>query len=547
MNGLMQHWPLTTTTILEHAKREHGGREVVTRSIEGDIRRYGYADLHRRALQVARALAASGVARGDRVATLAWNTDRHMEIWYGVMGSGAVCHTINPRLPLEQIAYIISHAADRILFVEAGFLPLLAPLRTKWGNLQEIIVLTAAPEECPLSPRPLAYEQWLASSATGAAEWPALPEETAATLCYTSGTTGHPKGVLYSHRSNVLHAMAINMADGFGFRTRDVVLPIVPMFHANAWGTIFAAPIAGAKLVLPGCRLDGASLWELLELERVTVTAAVPTVWLGLLRYLDESGRKLPHLERVLIGGSAVPRIMVERFERDFDVEVIHAWGMTELSPVGTFGTSKSAYREKDEEVYMGRKLKQGRVPYTVELKVVDEAGTELPRDGAAQGELKARGPAIVGQYYGEAQEATDAQGWFATGDVATIDPEGYMQIVDRSKDVIKSGGEWISSISLENTALGCPQVAEAAVIAIPHEKWGERPLLLVVAKPGGHLDPQTVLAYMKERVAKWWVPDRVQLVSEIPHSGTGKIRKDLLRRWYAGPAREPSEQAQRE
>ncbi|HET9389874.1 MAG TPA: long-chain fatty acid--CoA ligase [Steroidobacteraceae bacterium] len=535
MNGLMQHWPLTTTTILRHAMREHGGREVVTRSIEGEIRRYGYADLHRRALQVVHALQASGVVRGERVATLAWNTDRHMEIWYGVMGFGAICHTINPRLPAEQLAYIINHAQDRILFIEAAFLPLLAPLRARLPSLREVIVLTDPGEACVLSPAPVLYEHWLTRGGGGHGAWPDLPEETAATLCYTSGTTGHPKGALYSHRSNVLHALAINTADGFGLRTRDVVLPIVPMFHANAWGTIFAAPMAGAKLVLPGCRLDGASLWELMESERVSVTAAVPTVWLGLLRYLDETGRRLPHLQRVLIGGSAVPRVMVERFERDFGVEVTHAWGMTEMSPVGTFGSSKFADPEKDEEAYMSRKLKQGRVPYTVELKVVDESGEELPRDGHSQGEVKVRGPAIVGRYFGEANEATDAQGWFATGDVATMDSQGYLQIVDRSKDVIKSGGEWISSIALENTAMGHPQVAEAAVIAVPHEKWGERPLLLVVAKDPG-LEPQSVLEYVQERVAKWWVPDRVQLVSEIPHSGTGKIRKDLLRQRYGGP-----------
>ncbi|HZO24099.1 MAG TPA: long-chain-fatty-acid--CoA ligase, partial [Steroidobacteraceae bacterium] len=435
-----------------------------------------------------------------------------------------------------QITYIIDHAQDSVLFMEAAFLPLLAPLRTKLASLRQIILLSDSADAAALLPEALFYEPWLAQGGGERFEWPAVAEETAATLCYTSGTTGHPKGVVYSHRSNVLHALAINAADGFGLRTRDVMMPIVPMFHANAWGTIFAAPMAGAKLVLPGCRLDGAALWQLLEEERVTVTAAVPTVWLGLLKYLDETGRNLPHLQRVLIGGAAVPRMMLERFERDFGVEVIHAWGMTEMSPVGTFGTLKSADREKDEEVYIRRKLKQGRIPYTVELKVVDAAGAELPRDGQARGELKARGPAIVSRYFGEADAATDAQGWFATGDVATIDAEGYVQIVDRAKDVIKSGGEWISSIELENTAMGHPQVAEAAVIAVPDEKWGERPLLLVLPKSGERLDPQSVLAHLQGRVAKWWIPERVQIVAEIPHSGTGKIRKDLLRERFGRP-----------
>ncbi len=532
MRGLMQEWPLVIPSVLDHAQREHGEREVVTRAVEGGFRRYTYRDLSRRARQVADALRVSGVQPGDRVATLAWNTERHMEVWYGVMGIGAICHTVNPRLFPEQIGYIIQHAQDRVIFADGCFLPLLEKLRPQLASVERVIALSeGAATECALSP--VGYEDWLAQGAD-TFEWPPLPEETAATLCYTSGTSGQPKGVLYSHRSNILHAMALNLADGMGIRASDVVMPVVPMFHANAWALVFAAPMVGAKLVLPGAKLDGASVWELLDRERVTFTAAVPTVWLGLLQHLEQTGRKLPYLQRVFIGGSAVPRLIVERFERDYDVEVIHAWGMTELSPAGTVCKPKRSDCEPDPESEMRRKLKQGRSFYTVEMKAVDERGEELPRDGRSRGELMVRGPAIARRYYGHSADATDPQGWFATGDVATIDADGFMQVVDRSKDVIKSGGEWISSIELENAAVGHPHVAEAAVIGIPHEKWGERPLLLVVPKPGAPLEGQSVLGYLRDKVASWWIPERVEIIAEIPHSATGKIRKDLLRERFA-------------
>lgn len=529
MRGLMQHWPLVVPTILDHAKREHGDREIVTRPVESGMRRYTYRELHSRARRVAKMLQAYGVKAGDRIATLAWNTDRHVEIWYGVMGSGAICHTINPRLFADQIAYIINDAQDRMIFAEAAFVPLLQKLRAQLRSIERIVVLDAHQGPRDGSPELTGYEEWLATVDDGF-EWVRMPEESAATLCYTSGTSGQPKGVLYSHRSNVLHALVVNQPDGFAIRACDVVLPVVPMFHANAWGLIYAAPMAGAKLVLPGPRLDGASVWELLDVERVTITAAVPTVWLSLLQYLDASGRKLPHLQRVLIGGSAVPRLIIERFERDFGVEVIHAWGMTEMSPVGSFGAPKTLDRDGDPEAYIRRKLKQGRAPYTVEMKLVNDAGEEMPRDGHAHGELMVRGPAVIAQYFGQQEPCTNCDGWFATGDVATIDASGYMQIVDRSKDVIKSGGEWISSIELENAAVGHADVAEAAVIGIPDEKWGERPLLLIVAKAGACPDPRSVLAYLSDKVPKWWLPDRVEVIQEIPHTATGKIRKDALR-----------------
>jgi acyl-CoA synthetase (AMP-forming)/AMP-acid ligase II len=531
MHGLMQHWPLVIPTILDHAMREHGSREIATHSVEGVMRRYDYRELHSRARRVSKALQRCGASPGDRIGTLAWNTDRHMEIWYGVMGYGAVCHTINPRLFPDQIAYIVNHAQDRILFIDPPFVPLVEAMRPQLTSVERIVVLGERTGIRESQTNLSSYDEWLAD-VDDDFDWAAISEESAAALCYTSGTTGSPKGVLYSHRSSVLHALAINQADGFALRARDVLLPIVPMFHANAWGLVFAAPMAGAKLVMPGAKLDGASVWNLLDRERVSVTAAVPTVWLGLLQYLDESGRKLPHLRRVMIGGSAVPRMLVERFERDFAVEVIHAWGMTEMSPVGTFGTSKTEVSETGE-ARMRRKLKQGRAPYTVEMKLVDEAGQELPRDGQARGVLMVRGPAIVGQYYGQDTPATGPDGWFATGDVATIDSEGYMQIVDRSKDVIKSGGEWISSIELENIAVGHPDIAEAAVIGMPHEKWGERPLLLVVVKVGAKFDPLSVLDFMRSKVARWWLPDRVEMIAEIPHTATGKIRKDALRQRF--------------
>ncbi len=533
MRGLMQDYPLLVHTILDHAALNHGEREIVTRAVEGPIRRCTLSDLRTRSLRVAKALQMEGIGMGDRVATMAWNTDRHVETWFGIMGLGAICHTLNPRLFAEQLAYIINHAEDRLMFVDLTFVPLLEALAPKLPTIEKYIVLTDAghlPESGP--PNMVAYEDWLAQADADFA-WVRCDENTAAALCYTSGTTGNPKGVLYSHRSNVLHGLMVNQPDVFGLTSSDVVLAIVPMFHANAWALTYAAPAAGASMVMPGAGMDGERIYELLDQERVTATAAVPTVWLGLLQYLEETGKDLPWLKSVVVGGAACPRMMIEKFENVYDVEVIHGWGMTEMSPVGTTGSIKHATAHLQGEARVQLKLKQGRSPYLVEMKVVDDDGKELPRDGKCFGHLLVRGPAIASGYFKHDEEILDADGWFDTGDIAHIDALGYMQITDRDKDVIKSGGEWISSIEVENTAVGCPGVTEAAVIGIAHPKWGERPLLLVVAQADAELGKSDVLDWLQGRIAKWWMPDEVLFVDEIPHTATGKIQKNALREQY--------------
>jgi fatty-acyl-CoA synthase len=472
-----------------------------------------------------------GVKRGDRVATMAWNTHRHMEAWYGIMGAGAVCHTINPRLFPEQIAYIANHAEDAYIFIDTTFVPILEGIASQLEHLKGVVILTdrAHMPQTKLS-NALCYEE-LIGAERGDFEWVNVDEHAACGLCYTSGTTGNPKGVLYSHRSNLIHALLVAGADAFALRSVDSVLPVVPMFHANAWSLVFSAPMSGAKLVLPGMKLDGASVYELLENEKVTFTAAVPTVWLMLLQYLEAEKKKLSTLQRVAIGGSACPRSMIEKFEKNYGVRVMHAWGMTEMSPLGTLGTFKAGMDELDDESCMQAKLKQGRPPFGVDMKITDDAGKPLPHDGVAFGNLKVRGPAVAGGYFkGEGGKILDEEGWFDTGDVATIDCNGFMQITDRAKDVIKSGGEWISSIDLENTAVGHPAVMEAAVIGVAHPKWDERPLLVVVKKPGASLTRDELLAFMKDKVAKWWLPDDVVFVEQIPHTATGKIQKVVLR-----------------
>ena len=534
MLGLMQDWPLLVTKILDHAALYHGERELVTRSIEGPIRRYTLADLRSRSLRVAKALERDGVRLGDRIATMAWNTDRHVETWFGIMGLGAICHTLNPRLFAEQLVYIVNHAEDRMVFVDLTFVPVLQAIASKLPTVEKYIVLTDAAHMPKTTLRgAVAFEDWLGGVDADFA-WKSFDENTAAALCYTSGTTGHPKGVLYSHRSNVLHGLTVNQPDVLGLNSRDTILPIVPMFHANAWAITYAAPAAGAKMVLPGGGMDGASIYEMLDTERVTVSAAVPTVWFGLLQYLDKEKKKLPYLERVLIGGAACPPMLIRRFEEDFGVEVGHGWGMTEMSPVGTTGKMKHATASLDHEAKLKLKEKQGRPPFMVEMKIVDEEGRELPRDGKTFGHLLVRGPAIASGYYKLDDPILDAEGWFDTGDIATIDPLGYMQITDRSKDVIKSGGEWISSIDVENAAVGCPGVAEAAVIGLPHPKWSERPLLIIVRKPGSKVGKEEVLAYLDGRIAKWWMPDDVVFVDQIPHTAVGKISKLQLRQQFA-------------
>ena len=532
MLGLMQDWPLTIDKIMDHARDNFPRREVVTRSIEGPITRSSYGAIHARAKQVTNALRASGVTLGDRVATLAWNSDRHMEIWYGAMNMGAVLHTVNPRLFPEQIAWIINHAEDKLLFLDLTFVPLVEKVAPLLKSVTTYVILTDRDHMPSTQLRgAIAYEDFIAFQAQEA-KWGGFDEHTACGLCYTSGTTGDPKGVLYSHRSNLLHALAANQTDCFGAGANDVVLPVVPMFHANAWSLAFSCPMAGANAVMPGAKLDGASVYELLDTERVSMTAAVPTIWLMLLQYLEQNpALKLPYLERVLIGGASCPEPMMRAFVETYGVDVIHAWGMTEMSPMGTLSRLKGSMLNLPPAEKWKEKLKQGRPGFGIDMKITDDRNEELAHDGKVFGRLKVRGPAISSAYFkGEGSSAFDADGWFDTGDVSTIDEWGFMQITDRSKDVIKSGGEWISSIDLENAAMGCAGVAEAAAIGLPHPKWDERPLLVVVRKAGAEVTKDEVIAHMNGKVAKWWMPDDVAFVDDIPHTATGKISKLQLR-----------------
>ncbi|HEX3665528.1 MAG TPA: long-chain-fatty-acid--CoA ligase [Rhizomicrobium sp.] len=532
MLGLMQDWPLLVHKIIDHAALYHGDREVVTRSVEGPIHRTNYREIRRRSRRVASALERLGLRPGDRIATLGTNTWRHLESWYGIAGMGGIYHTLNPRLFPDQLVYIANHAEDRALFFDICFAPLIAAIAPRLETVRHYIALSdRVPEGLPASV--LAYEDFVAGG-DESYEWKSLDENTACGLCYTSGTTGEPKGVLYSHRSNVLHSFITCQADCFGPQSRDTILPIVPMFHANSWGIAFSAPMVGAKLVLPGAKLDGASLCELFDTEKVTGTAAVPTVWLAMLAYLEQTGKVLPYLKRVVIGGAACPRRVIETFENKYGVEVSHSWGMTEMSPVGTIGSLTAAVEALGDEEKMAHKLKQGRPMFGVEMKIVDDANCELPRDGEAFGRLKVRGPAVAKSYFrGEGCAAFDADGWFDTGDIGTLDAAGYMTITDRAKDVIKSGGEWISSIAIENIAICHPALAETAVIGIPDDRWGERPLLIAVLKPGETATRDAILQYLEGRIARWWMPEDVIFVEEIPHTATGKIQKTTLRERY--------------
>ena len=526
--GLMQDWPLTVDKVIAHAARVHGAREVVTRRTDGQIHRTTYAALHQRARQVSAALERLGIGRGDRVATLAWNGERHMECWYGTMGIGAVLHTLNPRLHPDQIAWIAGHAASRVLVLDTSFVELIEPLRDRLPFEHYVVIADRA--TMPEAPWALVYEDWIAG-AGALPEWGRFDESTACGLCYTSGTTGEPKGVLYSHRSNVLHAMIATSAGGLAVGPDEVVMPIVPMFHANAWGLAFACPMAGAKIVMPGAQLDGASVYELLDREQVTFSAAVPTVWLGLLQHLRAHGLALPHLKRVVIGGAALPEAILTAFERDYGVEVIHAWGMTETSPIGTVGGVPAAMGDLVPAERTRIKLRQGRPPFGVELKLADETGTELPWDGEASGRLLVRGFAVAGGYFDAGNAQTlDPQGFFDTGDVATIDPHGTMLITDRAKDVIKSGGEWISSIAIENLALSHPAVANAAAVGVPHPQWDERPVLVVECKPGATITPADLAVWLDGKIARWWMPDDYVIVPEIPLGATGKVDKRAVR-----------------
>ena len=543
MHGLMMDSPLLTSSLIVHAARHHGDTEIVSRSVEGPIHRTTYAEAEARAGRLAKALVALGVGESDRIATLAWNGYRHMELYFGVSGLGAVCHTINPRLFADQLAYIVNHANDRYIFLDPSFVGLLEGLHERLPGVEGFVIMTDA-EHMPETSLPsvLCYETLIAAQDEGF-DWPRLDENLASGLCYTSGTTGNPKGALYSHRSTVLHSFSCCTADHpLAISCREVVLPVVPMFHVQAWGIPYAAAMAGAKLVMPGPRLDGESLHELLQAERVTITAGVPTIWLGLLDYLAKTGQTLDHLDTLLIGGSAAPLSMIEAFEEDHGVEVIHAWGMTETSPVATTGRLKRKFLNLPRAEQRKIKVTQGRALYGVETKIADDAGQAQPHDGQASGQLMVRGPWVASAYFEDPAASAaafdpvgDAAGWFATGDVATIDADGHITITDRSKDLIKSGGEWISSIDLENAAMGHPEVAEAAAIALPHPRWGERPLLVIVRREAGEVTAADLRDFLATRVAKWWLPDEVVFVDELPHTATGKVSKLKLRELFAG------------
>ncbi|MBS3960801.1 MAG: long-chain-fatty-acid--CoA ligase [Sandarakinorhabdus sp.] len=534
-NGTMQDWPLNVWKLIDHAAANHGEREIISLTCEGHEVRTDWRQVQGRARKVAEALRRLGVQPGDRVATLAWNTHRHVESWYGISGMGAVAHTINPRLFEDQIVYIANHAEDAVLFFDLTFVQLVEKLAPRFETIRHYVLLTDR-EHMPAGTSLLlhCYED-LIDPEDADAPWTEVDENAPSGLCYTSGTTGNPKGVQYSHRANVLHAYGACMGDVLDIRSTTVVFPVVPMYHANSWGVPYAAAAVGAKLVMAGPNFDPPTIARLIRQESVTLTLAVPTIWLGMLQHLEATGGDLGTLKRVVIGGSAAPRFMIEAFEETYGVDVCHAWGMTEMTPLGTLGSLSAEALTLPREKQIDLKCKQGRAIFGVELKLVDDEGRELPRDGVAFGRLLVRGPWIVGSYFkGDGGNILDADGWFDTGDVATIDPRGYMQITDRSKDVIKSGGEWISSIGIENIAGGCPGVAEAAVIGVAHPKWDERPLLIIVRKEGSAVTAAEILAHLEGRIAKWWMPDAVEFVDSIPHTATGKIQKTVLRERFA-------------
>ena len=537
MLGLMMNTPLLISSIAQHAEKFHGEREIVSVTMDDPRHRYTVREAMSRSRQLANVLDRLGLERGDRVATIAWNDYRHLELYYAISGAGYVCHTINPRLFAEQLVFIINHAEDRWVFTDLMFVPLLEKLLPQIGNVEGFVVMTdeANMPETSL-PNAVCYEALLAAESDDYA-WPQLDERTASALCYTSGTTGDPKGVLYDHRSTVLHAYAGVSPDVMNLSSRDTLLPVVPLFHVNAWGIPYSALMTGAKIVFPGPKMgDGEALFELIGSEGVNLALGVPTVWLGLLQYCEQAGKTLNALERTIIGGAAVPRAMIQAFRDKHDVQAIQGWGMTEMSPLGTTNTVKAGLETLSDEEKLDLATKAGRGIYGCDLRIVDDEGKELPWDGVAYGALQVRGPWICSDYFkleGSAGTHTD-DGWFETGDVATIDEKGYMAITDRTKDVIKSGGEWISSIELENAAMGHPAVAEAAVIGVAHPKWTERPLLIVVRAEGQSLERDEMLSYFDGKVASWWIPNDVVFVDELPHTATGKVKKIELRKQFA-------------
>ncbi len=539
MLGLMQSQPLLISSLIDFADRHHGDAEIVSRRVEGDIHRYTYRDLARRSRQLANTLDGLGLQPGDRVASLAWNGYRHMEMYFGVSGSGRVLHTVNPRLHPDQVAWIINHAEDRVMCFDLTFLPIIQAVHAKCPTVRQWVALCDA-DRLPADsgiPGLVSYEAWIAGQ-SDQYQWPEFDENTASSMCYTSGTTGNPKAVLYSHRSTTLHAYAAALPDVMCISARDSVLPVVPMFHVNAWGIPYSAALTGCKLVFPGPALDGKSLYELIEAEAVTYAAGVPTVWQMLLGHIRPGGLRFSTLKRTVIGGSACPPAMITAFQDEFGVEVLHAWGMTEMSPLGTLCTLKNKQLQLPKDEQMKILQKQGRAIYGVDMRIVDSDGTDQPWDGKSYGDLLVRGPWIVDSYFkGESPLVKDAQGrgWFPTGDVATIDPDGFMQITDRSKDVIKSGGEWISSIDIENIAMAHPAVAMAACIGMPHPKWDERPIVAVAKKPGAEVTREELLKFYEGKTAKWQIPDDVVFVDAIPLGATGKMLKTRLREQLAG------------
>lgn len=534
MQGLMQNQQLLISNLIEFAARHHSDAQIVSRRVEGDIHRYTYQDLCGRAKQLANTLDAMKLAHGDRVASLAWNGYRHMEMYYGVSGSGRVLHTINPRLHPDQVAWIVNHAEDQVLCFDMTFLPIIQAVHAKCPTVRQWVALCDA-DKLPADsgiPGLISYEAWIGGQSPHY-RWPQLDENTASSMCYTSGTTGNPKAALYSHRSTVLHAYGAALPDVMCLSSRDAVLPVVPMFHVNAWGLPYSAALTGAKVVFPGPALDGKSLYELIEAEGVTFAAGVPTVWQMLLGHAQQNGLKFRTLNRTVIGGSACPPAMIDMFEDTYNVRVLHAWGMTEMSPLGTLGTLKNKHLDMPKAEQRRLLQKQGRCIFGVDMRIVGHDGKDQPWDGKTYGDLLVRGPWIIDRYYkGDSPLILDEQGlgWFPTGDVATIDADGFMQITDRTKDVIKSGGEWISSIDVENIAMGHPAVAMAACIGMPHPKWDERPIVAVAKKPGAEVSREELLAFFEGKTAKWQIPDDVVFVDAIPLGATGKMLKTKLR-----------------